>query len=120
MPDLPLRLLLDDRHEPSPVLAACRVAGCAGPTHGELGFCAVCQLRYEAITARRGRLVEALCARLGAIGDPLFAVFGGQRGEFGAHVLAHLEELNAIDLHVPAAAVEDFVDELDDRARERR
>jgi len=70
------------------------------------------------MTAHRGGLVEALCTGLAALGDPLYAAFGARRGEFGAHVLAHLEELNAIDLHVPAAAVEDFVAELDARAQD--
>jgi len=99
-------------------VAACRVPGCAGRAQGRLGFCSICERRYEAVTARRGRLVEALCRRLAAIGDPLYAAFGTRRKELGAHVLAHLEELNAIDLHVPASAVEDFVAELDARAQQ--
>ncbi|MEJ7894463.1 MAG: hypothetical protein WKF94_17670 [Solirubrobacteraceae bacterium] len=84
---------------------------------GRLGFCAVCQGRYEAIAARRGQLVEALCTKLVALGDPRFLAFGGRWRDLGSHVLAHLEELDTMELHVPAAAVEDFVAELDARRR---
>lgn len=121
MPDRDLRLLpslgASQSDRPAP---ACRVPGCAVAAQGELGFCAVCECRYEAVTARRGRMVEALCRRLAALGDPLYAAFGSRRKELGAHVLAHLEELNAVDLHVPPAAVEDFVAELDTRAQDQR
>ncbi|MDQ3630037.1 MAG: hypothetical protein M3417_01915 [Actinomycetota bacterium] len=65
-------------------------------------------------------MVEALCTALAALGDPLYAVFGARRNDLGAHVLAHLEELNAIEVHVPATAVEDFVAELDARVQEAR
>ncbi|CAA9518810.1 MAG: hypothetical protein AVDCRST_MAG53-3161 [uncultured Solirubrobacteraceae bacterium] len=65
-------------------------------------------------------MVELLCAALAALGDPLYTAFGARRKELGAHVLAHLEELNAIEVYVPAAAVEDFVAELDARAQEAR
>ncbi len=61
-----------------------------------------------------------LCAALAALGDPLYTALGARRKELGAHVLAHLEELNAIEVYVPAAAVEDFVAELDARAQEAR
>lgn len=100
--------------------SACRVPGCAAEALGRLRFCVVCERSYEAVTAHRGGLVEALCAALAALGDPLYAAFGARRKELGAHVLAHLEELDTIDVHVPAAAVEDFVAELDARAREAR
>lgn len=66
----------------------------------------------------RSRLVEALCAKLASLGDPLYVAFGTRRKELGAHVLAHLEELDTIALRVPASAVEDLVAELDARARE--
>lgn len=98
----------------------CRVAGCTAAATARLGFCAACALRYDAIALRRGRLVEGLCARLGSIGDPLYAAFGSRRRELGAHVLAHLEEMNAIDLHVPRAAVADLIGEIDAHARGRR
>ena len=117
MPQNPLRLLPDLPPGSDASPRACRVAGCSASAQGRLGFCAVCERRYEAVAARRSLLVDALCQRLAAMGDPLFAVFGSRRRDFGAHVLAHLEEMNAIDLHVPAAAVQDFVAELDAAAR---
>lgn len=104
-------------HGPPRDTPGCRVRDCTGAARSRLGFCAVCQLRYDAVAVRRGRFIEALCAKLGAIGDPRFAAFGSRGQELGAHVLAHLEEMNAIDLHVPGAAVCDLVDELDARAR---
>jgi len=119
VPDDVLRLLPDTgSYERDAGAVACRVPGCAGRAQGRLGFCAVCERRYEAITLLRGQLVEALCAKLATLGDPLYAAFGTRRKELGAHVLAHLEELNAIDLRVPASAVEDLVAELDARAHE--
>lgn len=118
VPDDVLRLL-PDCGEPKLERAgsSCRASGCAASAQGGLGFCSVCERRYDAVTARRGRLIEALCTRLAALGDPLYAAFGTRPEDFGAHVLAHLEELEAIDLHVPAAAIEDFVAELDARRR---
>lgn len=116
-----LHLLPGDPEGPTtttPPPAACRRSGCTASAEGPLGFCAACQRRYDHATARRGWLVEALCTRLAQIGDPLFAAFGARRADFGAHVLAHLEELDAIELRVPETAVEDFVAELDSRARE--
>lgn len=119
VPDNLLRLLPDlGSSERDAGLVACRVPGCAGRAQGRLGFCAECERRYEAVTVLRSRLVEALCAKLASLGDPLYAVFGTRRKELGAHVLAHLEELNAMDLHVPASAVEDLVAELDARAQD--
>jgi hypothetical protein len=85
---------------------------------GALGFCTSCGLSYIAQRARRRRFVEAVCARLIAAGDPVFAVFGAARPRcFGAHVAAHLVELEARDVHVPPAAVRDYIEELDERAR---
>lgn len=121
MPDNVLFLLPDaGSSAPGGSIPACRVPGCAVRAQGHLGFCAVCERRYEAVTARRGRLIDALCTELAALGDPLYVAFGARHADFGAHVLAHLEELDAIDLHVPAAAVEDFVAELDARAQEEK
>ena len=119
MSDRVLRLVSRDDPLPSAgVAAACRVAGCALAAGGQLGFCATCERRYRAGTARRGRLAEALGAHLAALGNPLAIVFGARRRDFGAHVLAHLEELDGTDLHVPAAAVDDYLAELDARAWE--
>lgn len=58
-----------------------------------------------------------MCAGLVAAGDPVFAVFSARGGPFGAHVAGHLEAFGAGRLHVPAAAVRDYVDELDEFAR---
>ncbi len=116
-----LRLLPDDEGYARDAGApACRVPGCAVGAQRQLGSCAVCERRYQAVKMLRGGVVEALCTKLAAVGDPLHAAFGGRRTEFGARVLAHFEGFNAIDLHVPAAAVEDFVAELDARAQEVR
>lgn len=120
VPDNLLRILpATGSLEGSTAIATCRVPGCAaGRVRGQLGFCAVCALRYEAARSLRGGMAETLCTKLAALGDPHYAVFGACRKDFGEHVLAHLEELSAIDLHVPVAAIEDLVAELDARARQ--
>ena len=118
MPDPVLRLLPDDALDDRGGPTACRVPGCASLARGRLGFCRSCDRRYHYAVVRRGRLVDALCARLRTVGDPVFAAFGGQRHDLGAHVLAHLEELDALNVHVPDGAIEDYVAELDSRLRE--
>lgn len=87
------------------------------PADGALGFCAACEVGYLARRLTRQRLATTVCARLRAVGDPLFAVFGGRPHAFGAHVVAHLEELQAEVCHVPRAAVADYVQEIDEERR---
>ncbi len=97
----------------------CRRPGCESAALDKLGFCAACRASYNFESARRRRFVDAVVDRLVTAGDPLFAIFGSLRPRrFGAHVLAHLEDLDARDLHVPASAVNDYLAELDEAARE--
>jgi len=103
----------------APTLPLCRRPGCAADAGAGLGFCSSCRDRYDLNAARRWRLTDVVCARLAASGNPLFAVFGNRARPFGAHVLAHLEESDARRVHVPEAAVRDYVDELDDVAWRR-
>lgn len=95
----------------------CRRPGCVSPAGAGLGFCPPCRGRYELSAARRGRLTDLICFRLAAVEDPLFALFGGRPRAFVAHVVAHLEETDATYVHVPKAAVRDYVDELDEGTR---
>lgn len=44
----------------------------------------------------------------------MFTAFGGRPLAFGAHVVAHLEELQAEACHVPPEAVADYVREIDE------
>lgn len=114
-----LHLLADSPSQEAgvPACPPCRISGCAAPAVVGLGFCSACRARYEARTTRRWRFIDLVCARLSAAGDPLFAVFGNGPRAFGAHVVAHLEELDGDRVHVPAAAVRDYVEELDELAR---
>lgn len=62
----------------------------------------------------RQRLIASVCARLRAIGDPKFVVFGFRTHVLGAHVVAHLEELEADACYVPPEAVADYIREIDE------
>lgn len=101
---------------PRGALQPCRTCGCEAPAHDRLGFCAVCRIEYDERSIRRGRFRRAVCSRLAAAGDPLFVVFGGRDGTFGAHVAGHLEAFGAARVHVPPAAVRDYIEELDEFA----
>lgn len=79
-----------------------------------LGFCGPCEVGYHAGRHTRQRLIATVCSRLRAVGDPVFTAFGGRPLAFGAHVVAHLEELQAEACHVPPEAVADYVREIDE------
>lgn len=106
--------LLDAAGTAGSTRAVCRRVGCATPGAEPLGFCWSCEAGYRAQRVTRGHLVATVCARLAAVGDPWFTVFGHRQRAFGAHVVAHLEELEARSCHVPPGAIADYVQELDE------
>ena len=112
-----LHLLSHDDDVAASAEAPCRTVGCSSSAADRLGFCPFCRGTYDDRAARRWWFVESVAARLLARGDPLFTAFGGRSGAFGAHVAGHLEVLRGGRLHVPRAAVEDYIAEIDEQVR---